>query len=63
MPLMANLDITRQNCVHNRLKLFVVKWLGLSAAVNVRVCAREREWTSLCFWWPYEVINTFVLLS
>ena len=23
--------------------------LGLSAAGNVRVCAREREWTSFCF--------------
>ena len=35
-----------QNCVHNRLKLLVTKWLGLSAAVNVRVCARDKEWTS-----------------
>ena len=32
--------------MHNRPKLFVVKWLGLSAAVNVRVCAKDKELTS-----------------
>ena len=37
----------RRNSVPGRLKLFVVKWLGLG--VTVRVRARDRKWISFPF--------------
>ena len=36
----------RQNSVHGRSKLLVVKWLGLDVTVRVGVRARDRKWVS-----------------
>ena len=36
----------RLKSVHDRLKLLVVQWLGISVLVRVRVRARDRKWLS-----------------
>ena len=53
---------TRRNSVHGCSKFLVVKWLGLSVTVRVRVRAGDRKWI-LFFLSILKVTKTFVLPS